>query len=366
MNLVIATIVVAMPISSAHGEGPGSSEPDLRRAFEEWGEAWYQREGEKSEPAMFLRVTSSRAKSGSEKLPAAVIETRLATATGILVHRNNLSFDSSPEPLLLAVVDSTREDDVTRAFSVRFQPARVTSEVRICFGCPQSSRDDFAKAHAWELAVEGPVAHPDRVFKDVELMALGGIDARALTVLAGRELRKIEIRRVEDSEVEFEGKTHSARVFEASAPGVESGETFWVSRDLGLLQFRRTDGTLFRRVSAQTATEALLQAERKARGWDENMYPNPEAVALEIRIRLTTEDGETVKKVVSGREAADAKALEATLVEDVNAAKATGDSWVVIIDADPEIRWKETMAIMEVCKKNDITKVELAIPRPRK
>lgn len=366
MKLVLAAVVVAMPLSAARGEDADFSDADIAKAFEEWGEAWYRREGEKDDPEMFLHVTSSREKSGGEKLPTAIIETRLATATGILVHRNTLHFDSSPAPILRDVVESTIDDGVLESFRLRFKSASVISEVRVCVGCSQSSRDAFAKAHSWEVAGEGTFDHRDRIFKDVELMALGDAEARELKVIVGREIRVLTIKRVEDSEVDYKGKTISTRVFRVSAQGAKSRDTFWVSRDRGLVQFQRGDGPLFRRVGAKAATDALLKAERKARGWDENTFPNTDAAAIEIRICLTTEDGATIKRVVSGRETADAAAVEAALVEDVKAAKATGDSWVVVIDAGPEVPWKEVIAIMDVCKKNDITKVELAAPKPRK
>lgn len=359
----LAGALLAAALSSGRGEDAPSTDSHVAKAYEDWGDAWFRREGEPNEPEMFVRITSSLEKSETGKLPTVLVESRLTTGSGILTHRSTLHFDSSPMPIVLYAVESTIDDSVLESFQLTFRSTSVTSEVRVCLGCSQSARSEFAREHTWDADSGGTATHADRVFKDVELMALKGTKARELKVLVGRVFRDLTIRQVEDAEVEFEGKALPTRVFEVSRNGEESCDTYWVSPDRGLLQFRRQGSPLFRRISPKAATDALLKAERKARGWDEDTYPNPNAAAIEIRIRLTTDDGVKVKTAVSGRDAADAAAVETCLLEDVKAAKATGESWVVLIDADPKVPWKDVIAIMDVCKKNDVTRVELAAPR---
>jgi len=115
------------------------------------------------------------------------------------------------------------------------------------------------------------------------------------------------------------------------------------------------------------------QLEGKMESWlpkDKGVFgdPVPNPILEEVRVFMKYDAGTgNVLRKVNAKPVESDTDLAAMLVEGISKYKSLGrPDTPVIIDAEPEVPWKDVIHVMDLCKVNKLEKVELAAPMPPK
>jgi biopolymer transport protein ExbD len=116
------------------------------------------------------------------------------------------------------------------------------------------------------------------------------------------------------------------------------------------LKFKQLEGKI----------EAWLPTDR---GNEQTMVQNP--IMEEIRVFMRWRDGRTIRKVGNRPEAPDDLTLMQTINEMSNNMKKLGKSeFPVLIDALPDVPWRDVIHVLDLCKQSKLDRIQFAQPMP--
>lgn len=366
----VITFLVALSGVAAQAEDQEAA-ARRQKVFETWGDAWFAVEGTEDFPTVYHHIEAKKCPSCDGKDWVVTVDRYLPLSMTIALMRKALHVDDAPGLRLRRAVIASFDDPYRDSVRITYGDTSVKSEVEVCLAAGNDIKSDFAKEHTWKLDCAVRPGDPGLAPKLAELMLLDGMESLKFNVLVDRQVMELTLALVGEAEVMLDGRKEKTKLFELSAPGEKDTLRYWVSPERGLLQFSAGKGKLALRVPAETAKKALAELQRKAEEErrvveEEAREPKkkPQAGRL-LHVRMIAGPGEDdVVTTIENRESKDPADAEKLLADTIAAFKEAGGDFTVVVDADPKVSWKRVVAVMDACKKQGVTKVQLAAPKP--
>lgn len=372
MRFAPSVLMLLVAVSSVAAQAQDQEAGARRqRAFETWGDAWFAVKGTEDYPTVYHHIEAKKCPTCDGKDWVVTVERYLPLSMTIALMREALHVDDAPGLRLRRAVIASFDDPYRDSVRITYGDSSVKSEVELCLSASNDIKSDFVREHTWKMDCAVRLGDPGLAPKLAELMVLDGTESLKFNVLVDRKVMELTLTSVGEAEISLDGRKEKTRLVELSAPGEKETVRYWVSPERGLLQFSAGRDNLALRVPAETAKKALAELQRKAEEERkaveeeaENPKKKPQRGRL-LHVRMTCGPNEDdVVTTIENRESKNQADAEKILSDTIAAFKEAGDDFTVVVDADPKVPWKRVIAVMDACKKQGVTKVELAPPKP--